>query len=523
MKSITFGGVPRWAALGITLLFAAGAHAAINISTQATQNMSCSGGICTATAQKAYLNVNDVTNFLAAGDLKIVSGAGAEDIHIQAPFSWTSTSRLTLDAQRSIEFEKPVTVAGTGAMTLITKDGAPNGTLSFRKSGRVKFWDLASNLRINGRDYTLINTVQALSSKIAADPTGSYALADNHDAAADGPYSGPPMAVPFTGRFEGLGNSVSNLTISSHKKNAQLGFFLRLGKNGSITNFELLNISVSGGGNTYGGLVAYNDGKISRVLVSGYIPAGHLGFYCGGVAAFSDGIITDAISDVSVYVPDTGAEHNAGSLVGINGGLIVNSVGTGSVSGGCCAENEVQNNLGGLVGMNGGTILASFATGGVYPSSHDVAGGLIGINSGSVANAYESGEVQGGPDWIGGLIGYTEGGSLQNGYAVGRLDDVFEGGVLGVDGGEANTNAYWDLDTTGVNNPSQGAYSPANDPGLIGLTDTQLKSALPDGFDPQVWGQSPNINNGYPYLLANPPPKGNRPIRHYRSGAHHAR
>lgn len=43
MKSITFGGVPRWAALGITLLFAAGAHAAINISTQATQNMSCSG------------------------------------------------------------------------------------------------------------------------------------------------------------------------------------------------------------------------------------------------------------------------------------------------------------------------------------------------------------------------------------------------------------------------------------------------------------------------------------------------
>jgi hypothetical protein len=28
---------------------------------------------------------------------------------------------------------------------------------------------------------------------------------------------------------------------------------------------------------------------------------------------------------------------------------------------------------------------------------------------------------------------------------------------------------------------------------------------LPEGFDPNVWRSDPNINNGYPYLLANPP------------------
>jgi len=33
------------------------------------------------------------------------------------------------------------------------------------------------------------------------------------------------------------------------------------------------------------------------------------------------------------------------------------------------------------------------------------------------------------------------------------------------------------------------------------------ESGLADGFDPHIWRQSPNINNGYPYLLANPPPK----------------
>jgi len=28
--------------------------------------------------------------------------------------------------------------------------------------------------------------------------------------------------------------------------------------------------------------------------------------------------------------------------------------------------------------------------------------------------------------------------------------------------------------------------------------DVQLKSGLPDGFDPNIWGQDPNIDHGYP-------------------------
>src|SRR5947207_10023728 len=99
-------------------MMSAAAHAAVNISTDPTQNMSCANGVCSPTAEKAYLNVNDVTNMLSAGDLKVTTGSGALDIHVKAPFSWANTSRLTLDAMRSIEFEKPVSVAGTGALTL---------------------------------------------------------------------------------------------------------------------------------------------------------------------------------------------------------------------------------------------------------------------------------------------------------------------------------------------------------------------------------------------------------------------
>ena len=66
------------------------------------------------------------------------------------------------------------------------------------------------------------------------------------------------------------------------------------------------------------------------------------------------------------------------------------------------------------------------------------------------------------------------------------------------------SNSFWDLDM-GVSDPARGAANKTDDPGITGLTTQQLKSGLPAGFDPNIWGQSPNINDGYPYLRANPP------------------
>src|SRR5438874_633148 len=73
------------------------AQASVEISTAATKNMTCSNGVCSPTDKKAVLNVNDLTNMLASGDLKITTGAGAVTITVMSPFSWTSASRLTLD------------------------------------------------------------------------------------------------------------------------------------------------------------------------------------------------------------------------------------------------------------------------------------------------------------------------------------------------------------------------------------------------------------------------------------------
>ena len=72
------------------------------------------------------LNV-DLASLLASDDVKVVSYASALDIALVASLGWTSSHRLTLDAWRSITFAKPLSVGGTGALTLVTNDGGKNG------------------------------------------------------------------------------------------------------------------------------------------------------------------------------------------------------------------------------------------------------------------------------------------------------------------------------------------------------------------------------------------------------------
>src|SRR5436190_20373187 len=190
------------------------AQAGVDISTKATQNMSCANGVCSPTAKKAVLNVNDVTTILAAGDLKITTGSGALDIHVKAPFSWANTSRLTLDAMRSITIDKAVVVAGTGALTLVTNDGGTGGDYWFDKGASVSLWDTSSSLVINGQSFTLVKDIASLAADIASNPSGDFALANDYDASADY-YSDYPVATDFQGTFDGLGHTNSDLYISS--------------------------------------------------------------------------------------------------------------------------------------------------------------------------------------------------------------------------------------------------------------------------------------------------------------------
>jgi len=161
------------------------------------------------------------------------------------------------------------------------------------------------------------------------------------------------------------------------------------------------------------------------------------------------------------------------------------SFATGSVS----VSNSPSAYIGGLVGMNdtGSFITDSYSTtGAVTGGTDDDVGGLVGglFTSGSIAASYSTGAVTSGTgSYIGGLVGY-DGNTSQ--YIV---------------------DAYWDTTTGGITNLSQGAGNIANDLGIAGLTTTQFQSGLPSGFSPTIWKEKSRINDGLPYLIANPPPK----------------
>jgi hypothetical protein len=205
------------------------------------------------------------------------------------------------------------------------------------------------------------------------------------------------------------------------------------------------------------------------------------------------------------------AAYTAGGLFADNRGMISLSYASGEVTAG---SSRKSGEAGGLGGTNGGEIDQSFSTGAVQDSllpnnehSHYYTsnGGLVGMqDDGSTTNSYAAGAVTVNyRGRAGGLVG-SGGGAISTSYALGRVSAPLSGKAWGFIGKDYSTTTddYWDTDSSGVS-----VGCPRECTGVTGLTDAQLKSALPAGFDPKIWGQKKSINNGYPYLLANPPPR----------------
>ena len=129
----------------------------------------------------------------------------------------------------------------------------------------------------------------------------------------------------------------------------------------------------------------------------------------------------------------------------------------------------------------------------------------------TITDSYASGSVTGSTrSWVGGLVGgadYT--GGISNSYSSGIVTTGANGAVGGFIGNVTTTVAmsddYWDRDTSGVTDPKQGAGNHPNRPGIKGLTNAQLKSGLPAGFDAAVWAETPGVHGRLPYLISNPP------------------
>jgi hypothetical protein len=442
------------------------ARATLSIASAPTQNVTCNGGHCKATTAEAVLNVKDLRHLLATYPKVSVNAGVAHDMTFDAPLTWANSNALSLISRGPISVNKTITVAGQGAVNIQSKG------MVFAPKARLNFWNLSASLTIDGNVYALYGDYSSL-----AVYRGNYnALA----AEIDDNFEHRLQIIQASGAFvlDGLGHTISNLDVTGAGTDG--GMFER--NLGTIRNLNLENARVTFGG--ISGLVAgFNDGVIDHVSVSGTLS-------------------TDA---------------DTGGLVGFNDktGAITNSRARVKIS----AEAWYN---GGLVGRNYGTIANSYAEGELGGGRYqdDGWGGLVGLNAkrGKIKNSYSLvrlRKMMGDYVEYAGLIGFsTQDSSVESSYAAGKIEPArrtggLPGGVVGfVDENDRSVfrfaYTYWDLDK-GVDNPHQGAGSMRDLPGATGLTDAQLKSGLPPGFDPTVWGQNPNINSGYPYLISNPP------------------
>jgi hypothetical protein len=257
-----------------------------------------------------------------------------------------------------------------------------------------------------------------------------------------------------------------------------------------------------------------------------------------GFALFASANTTAILRDVHLRGVDVNGPNmffGVATLVGyLDGGVVERSSAMGSVLG--------LSDVGGLVGyMEPGSIVR-YSWADVDVTAIDfAAGGLVGTGAGTIRDSFARGAVEArrSSDFIdtGGLVGWagsaTYGpGAFEHAYATGRVttpnkdqDAVGGGGLVGRFGVADDTQSatllavesFWDTETAGQ---AESATSLQTRSTIGARSTAQMKSIgtfrdagwlIVDGWapfqpdpslpNPAVWGISPSINDGYPFLL----------------------
>ena len=220
---------------------------------------------------------------------------------------------------------------------------------------------------------------------------------------------GSPDNRPFSGTFDGYGQTISGFTYSATAE-SYVGLFAYA--SGAIQNVTLVDSRVTAQGIGTGGLV-------------GYLAGGGVTSCCARNAQVAGNVAV-------------------GGLVGENQGGLNDSCSTGVVQG--------LRYVGGLVGRsNPGSIRDCYSKATV--SGSESVGGLVGKTSSqdsTVTNAYATGSVTG-TTYVGGLVGQVEAGSVYWSYSAGLVvGSTYVGGLVGRVRvlGEV-FNSLWDVQTSG--------------------------------------------------------------------------
>ena len=472
----------------------------------------------------------DLSNALDNNSVSIVSDGGSGgtngDIIVNDAVSWSQNTTLTLNATRNVQVNANITASGANA-GLVVQYGA-DGNLLTGGGASITLSGVNAALTINGNSYTLLDSVSALQ---GMGTSGYWALRNTINAGGAANFTPIGDATTnFTGTLEGLGHSISGLTINRSTTDSSgdaTGLIGVLGNGGLVRNVRLVGGSVAGHvavgalvGRIDGGQSTFNYTAIvvnssASTRVSGYSNVGGL---VGGMSNGA-GVYDSSASGAVTGFADTGSTSGTGGLVGSAGSYSIVSgshasgrVAGGSASGGLIGYNAYDyvigsyatgpvsgtNNVGGLIGYNdyAAHVQLSYASGAI--SGTNAVGGLVGKNDGGgnggssgigsdetvISDSYALGDVSGVSE-VGGLVGAnllygSRPAHISTSYSTGAVSGASStGGLVGFNYDDATvTNSYWDTTTSGKTTSAGGSG--------LGTADMMVLTNLA-GFDPGVW------------------------------------
>ncbi len=478
-----------------------------------------------------------VSKALKNNDFEVQSTQGLTgtqgNVNVNDTVVW-SANTLTLTAQNNVNINKEMFGSGTAKLAVNYGQGAvaAGNTSSVNVKAPV---NLSAGQHYSTKqgsdgaqiDYTVITSLGAMGSVTGLDLqgingalSGNFVLGANINAAATVAWNGGAgfdslgtvAGGGYTGIFDGLGHTISNLQISHVESDS--GLFAAVGSSGVVRNVGLVGGAVNLVGDSdgdfpayfnIGALVGHNLGLVENSYASTAVSASN-GAQLGGLVGTNAGTIRNSSFSGTVTDKDYAG---AGGLVWLNtaSGQIINSYSTGDVIG------LKAMTLAGLVLWNEGAISGSSASGSVTSTENSqYNGGLVGWNkaTGTITNSYATGNVIGGGA-AGGLVGENEaGGQVTNSYATGNVSfnaagsGSYSGGLVGINRGSL-ANVYSTGSVTGS------LSYPSNNGGLVGLNGGSIANAYATGI--VTGGESGgligrhsggSLVNGYYNLSANP-------------------
>ncbi|MBR7945642.1 filamentous hemagglutinin N-terminal domain-containing protein [Burkholderia cenocepacia] len=452
------------------------------------------------------------------------------DLTVGSPVSWTGDTTLTLTSKKAnVDLRQALSATGTKAGLVINaadtirvndavKLTGSNAHLELNSAnGHVLANDKAivtlsgknASYRSNGEDYTVLHTVEDLRN-VDANLNGRYVLGNALDGNGAN-FRSIGGKETFTGKFDGLGNTIAKLSVS----NTERGVGLFASNGGRITNLILQSITATTSGSrndavgalagyntgtienvvakdvavtargavTVGGLVGANvGGTIDRATVAGQVDGDRGTIAVGGLAgqnytpngkAGTPATIRNSRTDVRVAVAGDAA---TGGLVGINDGLVEASSSAGRVT---AAGDRAM--VGGLVGVNAGNGVirssSSSSSATVTAGANAVASGLVGANAGAVIASRASGNVTVGDTGIAGGLVATNSGKIDESIADGNVVTGSYSKAGGLVAYNSETGVIRSSRANG--NVTAGDWSLAG--GLVGLNLGRLEDATAKG------------------------------------------